>query len=174
MSPVSTPLEDAVHHTPSQCSVSTAPLSPPIKVGRVLASNQNTRAATKYIELWDESSGSTLHFLGFVVGPVGHRSSPSLYVFFDEMVVNTHLKSSTLVALLELAELKSIACERVVLCLDTHGESQEQLAEQIKALGFVGFAAVAELEETSTLSDDERHMLSPTSTRRYIFMEIEV
>lgn len=90
------------------------------------------------------------------------------------MVVSTHLKSSTLVALLELAELKSIVCERVVLCLDTRGESQEQLAEQIKALGFVGFAAVAELEETSTLSDDERDMLSPTSTRRYIFMEIEV
>lgn len=128
----------ALPHSPPQTHL----LSPPSSLD---PSTPRPQQITSYIELWDETSGTTVRFQGFIA-PRNHHLSRSLFLFFDSAIVATKLRSSTLMALLEFATSPRIECAQVVLCLDRRDRGQgrhaERLHEQVKALGFIGFEAV--------------------------------
>lgn len=97
----------------------------------------------RYLEIWDyaDNTSDGAHFRGFVTNsPVNEpNGDKTLFVFpqdYDDTAMA--LDRSSLVALLELAESTEIACTRLVVGLDRQTDPA-LLADQVKALGFVGF-----------------------------------
>ncbi|KAI9840470.1 MAG: hypothetical protein M1838_004053 [Thelocarpon superellum] len=136
------------------------------------ASNAYTRrehgVVEQWAEVWDYSGDA--HFRGFVApGTLGR----GLFIFFDHTTVAHDLKHGyareigrrarldadedfyRLMALIELASTPSLACERLVICLE-RSMPAEQLKDLVRVLGWVGLeltTLAAWTSGTEVLSD---------------------
>ncbi|KAH8726390.1 ornithine decarboxylase antizyme-domain-containing protein [Phaeosphaeriaceae sp. PMI808] len=110
-----------------------------------------------WIEMWDYVGG--IQFRGFVADKGDERA---MFVFFDDSVVAGDLKAG-LMALLELCEVDSFSCDRLVVCMDRHADriARDTL---VKDLGWIGFSltTLEEFTDTGDLTSDE-----------WLFMDME-
>ncbi|KAI9725544.1 MAG: hypothetical protein M1828_003032 [Chrysothrix sp. TS-e1954] len=92
----------------------------------------------KYTELWDYTSN--LLFRGFIHQPHSdsHPSTRTFFTFFTPSVLARDLKNP-LMALLELADTESLACAKVVICLDRGIADTQAGRRLVRDLGWVGF-----------------------------------
>lgn len=112
---------------------------------------------TNWIEMWDYVGG--IRFRGFVAETDGEKA---MFVFFDQSAVAGDLKAG-LMALLELCEVDSFSCDRLVVCIDRH---TDQMARDtlVKDLGWIGFGLTT-LDDFSASGE--------LTSNKWLFMDME-
>lgn len=151
----------------------------PGSVQDVSVSSGNTSAVTDCLEMWDYVGG--IRFRGFVAE---RHDEKAMFVFFDDAVMQssgdlkagyvslhtpnlphkTSANSPSLMALLELCELPTFACARLVVAIDRAADSKALM----KDLGWIGFGL-------ATLEDfvDDEDMAAEVTSQQWLFMEME-
>lgn len=131
---------------------------------------------TDCIEMWDYVGG--IRFRGFVAQ---REEEKAMLVFFDQAVMQSsgdlkagyvrvlpllsHLTNTlSLMALLELCELPSFGCDRLIVAIDRSADSKALM----KDLGWIGFGL-------ATLDDfvDDEDMAAEVTSQTWLFMEME-